>query len=86
MKMPVNEDPHPFHRRFFCAITLELIQFFRFDGMMVSLGKEASTGVPVSELIHNEIVVYDPAQVNIRYIIKLNFKFPEGDDILNFFD
>jgi hypothetical protein len=54
--------------------------------MMVSLGKEASTGVPVSELIHNEIVVYDPAQVNIRYIIKLNFKFPEGDDILNFFD
>jgi poly [ADP-ribose] polymerase len=57
-----------------------------FDGMMVSLGKEASTGVPVSELIHNEIVVYDPAQVNIRYIIKLNFKFPEGDDILNFFD
>ncbi len=54
--------------------------------MVVSLGKEAATGVPVSELIHNEIVVYDPAQVNIRYIIKLHFKFPNGDDILDFFE
>jgi len=43
------------------------------EGIIVSLGREASTGVPVSELIHNEIVVYDVAQVKIKYLLKVKF-------------
>jgi poly [ADP-ribose] polymerase 1 len=46
------------------------------DGLIASLGKEGPTGVPVSELIHNEIVVYDPAQIMVKYLIKLRFTFP----------
>jgi len=45
------------------------------EGLIVSLGKEAPTGVPVSELVHDEIVIYDEAQVNLRYIVKLKFNF-----------
>jgi len=47
------------------------------DGVIVSLGREALTGVPVSELIHNEIVVYDEAQVNVKYIVKVKYHFKE---------
>jgi len=43
------------------------------DGLIVSLGREAPTGVPVSELIHNEIVVYDAAQVRMKYLLKMRF-------------
>jgi len=45
------------------------------EGVFVSLGKEAPTGVPVSEIVHNEIVVYDEAQVTIKYLVKVNFTF-----------
>lgn len=38
---------------------------------MIQLGKEASTGVTRSELTHNEYVVYDVAQIRIRYLIKI---------------
>jgi len=43
------------------------------DGLIVSLGRETDTGVPVSELIHNEVVVYDVAQVKVRYMLKVRF-------------
>ena len=33
---------------------------------MVPLGKEAESGVTQSELLHNEFVVFDPAQVRAR--------------------
>jgi len=49
------------------------------EGLIVSIGKEAPTGVPVSELIHDEIVIYDEAQVNLRYIVKLKFNFIKED-------
>jgi len=39
------------------------------DNLIVSLGRETSTGVPISELIHNEIVVYDAAQIKMKYLI-----------------
>jgi len=51
----------------------------------VSLGREVPTGVPVSELEHNEVVVYDPAQVTIRYLVKLNFTFPSAEELIDFF-
>lgn len=37
----------------------------------IALGKETRTGVPISELIHNELVVYDAAQVQMKYLIKV---------------
>jgi len=42
-----------------------------FDGVIVSLGHEAPTGVPRSEVKHNEYIVYDVAQINIRYLVQL---------------
>jgi len=47
------------------------------DGIFVSLGKESLTGVPVSEVIHNEVVVYDTAQVSIKYLVRVKFTFNE---------
>eukprot|EP01123_Difflugia_compressa_P004961 TRINITY_DN1648_c0_g2_i1.p1 TRINITY_DN1648_c0_g2~~TRINITY_DN1648_c0_g2_i1.p1 ORF type:complete len:483 (-),score=84.40 TRINITY_DN1648_c0_g2_i1:141-1589(-) len=44
------------------------------DGLIVSLGRENTTGVPVSELIHSEIVVYDNAQVKMKYLLKVKFQ------------
>jgi hypothetical protein len=55
------------------------------EGVLVSLGREVPTGVPVSELEHNEVVVYDPAQVTIRYLVKLNFTFPSAEELIDFF-
>jgi len=43
------------------------------DGLIVSLGSETKSGVSVSELTHNEIVVYAPEQVLIRYLLKVKF-------------
>eukprot|EP01120_Amphizonella_sp_Union-15-10_P017464 TRINITY_DN96_c0_g1_i1.p1 TRINITY_DN96_c0_g1~~TRINITY_DN96_c0_g1_i1.p1 ORF type:complete len:511 (-),score=108.14 TRINITY_DN96_c0_g1_i1:165-1601(-) len=47
------------------------------DGLIACTGKESKTGVPVSELVHNEIIVYDPAQVLLRYLLKVKFTFVE---------
>jgi len=44
------------------------------EGLLVSVGRENSTGVPVSELVHNEIVVYDAAQVKMKYLLKVRFQ------------
>lgn len=46
------------------------------DGMIASLGKESRSPVPVSELVHDEIVIYDPCQANIKYMLKVKFEFP----------
>jgi poly [ADP-ribose] polymerase len=46
------------------------------EGMIAALGKEAKASVPVSELVHDEIVVYSPEQARIKYMLKLKFNFP----------
>jgi len=46
------------------------------EGMIASLGKESKSIVPVSELIHDEIVIYAPEQARIRYMLKVKFNFP----------
>jgi poly [ADP-ribose] polymerase len=46
------------------------------EGIIASLGKEAKSIVPVSELIHDEIVIYSPEQANIKYMLKVKFSFP----------
>eukprot|EP01105_Mastigella_eilhardi_P011041 TRINITY_DN2544_c0_g1_i2.p1 TRINITY_DN2544_c0_g1~~TRINITY_DN2544_c0_g1_i2.p1 ORF type:complete len:486 (-),score=145.03 TRINITY_DN2544_c0_g1_i2:66-1523(-) len=45
------------------------------DGYVIPLGHETDTGVLCSELPLNEFVVYDPAQVQVRYLLKVNFEF-----------
>jgi len=39
------------------------------DGVIVSIGKEAPSGVPRSEIKHNEFIVYDVGQINIKYLL-----------------
>lgn len=46
------------------------------EGLVASLGKETKSVVPVSELVHDEIVIYAPEQANIKYMVKLKFNFP----------
>lgn len=46
------------------------------DGMIASLGKESRSPVPVSELVHDEIVIYAPEQAHVKYMLKVNFVFP----------
>jgi len=41
------------------------------NGVIVSIGKEANTGVSRSELKHNEYIVYSVAQIKIQYLVKL---------------
>lgn len=47
------------------------------DGIVASLGKEARSIVPISELVHDEIVIYSPDQAHIKYMLKVKFTFPE---------
>jgi len=51
------------------------------EGVIVSLGKESPTGVTRSELKHNEYIVYDVAQIRIRYLVKLKVTSITGKDI-----
>lgn len=45
------------------------------DGVIVPCGTPVPTGVKKTTLLYNEYIVYDPAQVNIRYMIKVEFLF-----------
>jgi len=41
------------------------------EGLIASVGREGSTGVPISELVHNEYVVYDAAQIRLRFLARV---------------
>lgn len=45
------------------------------SGVTVPLGKGVSSGVVDTSLLYNEFIVYDPAQVNIKYLIQTRFVF-----------
>lgn len=46
------------------------------DGIEVPLGKAVPlTQAQRSSLLYNEYIVYDVAQVNVKYLLKMNFKF-----------
>eukprot|EP00727_Mastigamoeba_balamuthi_P003129 m51a1_g12813 putative b chain crystal structure of parp catalytic domain in complex with novel inhibitors (486) ;mRNA; r:578-2360 len=51
------------------------------EGFIVPLGREAEAGVLFSELDHNEYIVYDEAQVMLRYLIKANFVFNNSSTV-----
>ncbi|XP_046383121.1 poly [ADP-ribose] polymerase [Ischnura elegans] len=45
------------------------------DGVEIPLGKGVPQPSIKSSLLYNEYIVYDVAQVNIRYALKVNFKY-----------
>jgi poly [ADP-ribose] polymerase len=45
------------------------------NGVEIPYGKPVPSKVDKSELLYNEYIVYDPAQVKIRYLLKCNFKY-----------
>ncbi|XP_067883469.1 poly [ADP-ribose] polymerase 1-like, partial [Heterodontus francisci] len=47
----------------------------KMDGVDVPLGKGVRTLATDSSLLYNEYIVYDVAQVNMKYLLKLNFKY-----------
>ncbi|KAG8550183.1 hypothetical protein GDO81_027891 [Engystomops pustulosus] len=48
------------------------------DGVDVPLGKGSSTNIPDTSLLYNEYIVYDIAQVNLKYLLKLKFNYKGG--------
>ncbi|XP_049632386.1 poly [ADP-ribose] polymerase 1 [Suncus etruscus] len=45
------------------------------DGVEVPLGNGISSGVNDTCLLYNEYIIYDIAQVNLKYLLKLKFNF-----------
>lgn len=45
------------------------------DGVEIPLGKPKKTNVADTCLLYNEYIIYDVAQVNIKYLLKVNFKY-----------
>lgn len=45
------------------------------DGVEVPLGTGVSSGVNDTCLLYNEYIIYDVAQVNLKYLLKLRFNF-----------
>lgn len=49
--------------------------FMRADGVEIPLGKAHTDTKLQSSLLYNEFIVYDIAQVNIQYMLRMNFKY-----------
>uniref|UniRef100_UPI00358E437B poly [ADP-ribose] polymerase 1 n=1 Tax=Myxine glutinosa TaxID=7769 RepID=UPI00358E437B len=47
----------------------------KMDGMDVPKGKPVDCSINNCHLLYNEYIVYDVAQVNVKYLLKLNFNF-----------
>jgi len=45
------------------------------DGCIVPLGKPVDIGPKDTALLYNEFIVYDTAQINVRYMLKLKFHY-----------
>lgn len=45
------------------------------DGMVIPMGKGTPAPVGYSSLLYNEYIVYDVAQVNMKYMLQCNFKY-----------
>ncbi|XP_061668275.1 poly [ADP-ribose] polymerase 1 [Syngnathoides biaculeatus] len=43
------------------------------DGVEVPLGKGANTNIDDTSLLYNEYIVYDVAQINLKYLLKIKF-------------
>ncbi|KAH8385055.1 hypothetical protein KR093_010826 [Drosophila rubida] len=47
----------------------------RNDGVEIPLGKPVTDDTLKSSLLYNEFIVYDVAQVNVQYLLRLDFKY-----------
>lgn len=45
------------------------------DGIEVPLGKPTTLTSMNTALLYNEYIVYDVAQVNMKYLLRVNFRF-----------
>jgi hypothetical protein len=45
------------------------------DGVVVPMGPNKEAAIPGSSLIYNEFIVYDVAQIKMRYVVKMKFKY-----------
>ncbi|XP_064195311.1 poly [ADP-ribose] polymerase 1 [Anguilla rostrata] len=45
------------------------------DGVQVPLGKCINTNIEDTSLLYNEYIVYDVAQVNLKYLLKIKFNY-----------
>ncbi|CAB1435499.1 unnamed protein product [Pleuronectes platessa] len=45
------------------------------DGVQVPLGKGTHTNIDDTSLLYNEYIVYDVAQVNMKYLLKIKFNY-----------
>lgn len=45
------------------------------DGVIIPIGKPVEDTKIASDLLYNEYIVYDAAQVNIKYLFKMKFNF-----------
>ncbi|KAL4630473.1 poly ADP-ribose polymerase 1 [Arapaima gigas] len=45
------------------------------DGVQVPLGKGINTNIEDTSLLYNEYIVYDVAQVNLKYLLKIRFNY-----------
>uniref|UniRef100_A0A3P8X066 Poly [ADP-ribose] polymerase n=1 Tax=Cynoglossus semilaevis TaxID=244447 RepID=A0A3P8X066_CYNSE len=48
---------------------------FNMDGVQVPLGKGVSTNIDDTSLLYNEYIVYDVAQINMKYLLKTRFNY-----------
>ena len=45
------------------------------SGLLIPLGKGADSGVQKTNLLYNEYIVYDTAQVKQKYLVQVKFNF-----------
>ena len=45
------------------------------DDVKIPVGKGISSNTNNSSLLYNEYIVYDVAQVNVKYLVKTTFKY-----------
>lgn len=49
--------------------------YIRDDGVVIPLGKSVTDNKLSSDLLYNEYIVYDVAQANVQYLLKLKFNY-----------
>ncbi|KAE8600352.1 hypothetical protein XENTR_v10013202 [Xenopus tropicalis] len=54
----------------------------KLDGVDVPLGKGSATNITDASLLYNEYIVYDVAQVNLKYLLKLKFNYKDKGGLL----
>lgn len=71
-----NELPEGKHSTRGCGKNAPHInKYIQFEDMSVPISKGEPTNVEKTSLIYNEYIVYDVAQIRLKYILKLQFDY-----------